>query len=1093
MIEIPVDSIIRRYLRSFQQEYRDALAGGQHTAELSFRPPLHIMFQELATELSGSPDIVVVLEPRNQAHMGRPDWRFHDRNTLGVYGYIEAKGYSSDTFDITPHEEQFNRYLSLEHKLIITDGVDFIYSFNEGEPPHVISLIDKANMNRPDWSLLTINPQFEVMMRRFFSEPSPQYCDEGGLVELVALRTRFLSDEILRYAGIPIDEAMDDTERGAISLLSELRELVYNHNDLTLRQDRVFADFTAQVIMFALLYAHRVECTDVDSPAEKEQKIKNYLLREIEDEQALRPFLTIIRYINNHGDDSNFILTWADECISFLSFVHMTEQQRQHPDYHKLFELFLSKFDPRSRFDYGAYYTPSNLADYIVRLVEVVAYNTFDGASIFADGNTLIDPCCGTGSFLERIRKNDTHRGAYTLCGIEILPAPYMLANYRMAALNQEIEGGRSINELLLANALSNVVFGEPANTNTVEGFELNRACEISSRPITLVIGNPPSSDSSKTNIGNDFSRILALMDDFRPPAANRHPRQNTQKQINNPHLQFLRWGCEKLRLSKNHSILAYIVPATFLEAESYKFARKYIIENFSSAWIISVDADARAGVRSDSMFKTQQGRAILIAARCFGEPAGIAEYLYYDISRLSKAKKAAWLEQDAEASLRAFSLHAIDTANYSLHPSLPFDEELYASYWPVSGEAEPNAVFKNHCSGVKLAPSSIFTHLKTPMLKRRSREIMQRGILAANEWLGAQGKPPEEVETRAFARELTEYGDDAAVDALMDANIVDYAFRPFLPMKAFLWQELLRKFASVGGGGTRRRPEISTAYSNEGTVGFALSHSPKDQKDVLKQFTSFCWYYPDNDLCRRGNSFIYLNRYPVKRRGGKYDIVNNINDRIRDELTTLLGVSDNMAATDMVFYTFAVLCSQVYLDEFEGALFITNRTDLRPRIPIVSDAAVFRRLVNLGRQIANLERRDHNPANLAEYNYDEIKAQVPPNFRLVWTKAIQPFNEGQETITLTDGRRNIVIQCPLDAQRINIAGYEVIKNVWMKFNSYDYTHCPFTPDDMEGLLVLINKLLEYIALVGEIDVVMHDVIEGRYPLIRPFVDTDTE
>ncbi len=252
MIEIPVDSIIRRYLRSFQQEYRDALAGGQHTAELSFRPPLHIMFQELATELSGSPDIVVVLEPRNQAHMGRPDWRFHDRNTLGVYGYIEVKGYSSDTFDITPHEEQFNRYLSLEHKLIITDGVDFIYSFNEGEPPHVISLIDKANMNRPDWSLLTINPQFEVMMRRFFSEPSPQYCDEGGLVELVALRTRFLSDEILRYAGIPIDEAMDDTERGAISLLSELRELVYNHNDLTLRQDRVFADFTAQVIMFAL-------------------------------------------------------------------------------------------------------------------------------------------------------------------------------------------------------------------------------------------------------------------------------------------------------------------------------------------------------------------------------------------------------------------------------------------------------------------------------------------------------------------------------------------------------------------------------------------------------------------------------------------------------------------------------------------------------------------------------------------------------------------------------------------------------------------------------------------------------------------------
>jgi hypothetical protein len=1052
-----------------------------------------MMFRELAAELNGSPDIVVILEPRNQAHMGRPDWRFHDRNTLGVYGYIEAKGFSPNAFDITPHEEQFTRYLSLGHKLIITDGIDFVYSFDEDEPPRVISLVDKANMNRSDWSRLTLNPQFEVMMRRFFAEPSPQYCDEGGLVELVALRTRFLSDEIMKYAGIPIDEAMNDAERGAISLLGELRELVYNHNDPALRQDRVFADFAAQVIMFALLYAHRVECTDADSPTEKECKITAYLSREVEEGGALRPFLTIIHYINNHGEDSNVILTWTDECIRFLSFVHMTEQQRRSPDYHKLFELFLSKFDPRSRFDYGAYYTPSELADCIVRLVEVVARDTFNGASIFADGNTLIDPCCGTGSFLERIRRNDARRGAYTLCGIEILPAPYMLANYRMAALNQEIEGGRSNNELLLANALSDVVFGEPANTDTVEGFELNRAREISSRPITLVIGNPPSSDSSKTNVGDDFSRILALMEDFRPPAAGRHGRQNTQKQINNPHLQFLRWGCEKLEQSENHSILAYIVPATFLEAESYRFARKYIVEHFSSAWIISVDADARAGVRSDSMFRTQQGRAILIAARRFGELAGINEYLYCDISRLSKAEKTAWLEQDADVSLRTFTRHTVDAANFSLRPSLPFDEELYASYWPVSGEAEPNAIFKNHCSGVKLAPSSIFTHLKTPMLKRRSRDIMQRGVPAAEEWLGAQDKPPKEAETRTFARELNAHGNAAAVDALLDANIVDYAFRPFLPMKAFLWQDLLHKFARVGGGGTRRRPEISTAYSNEDTVGFALSHSPKDQKDVLKQFASFCWYYPDNDLCRRGNSFIYLSRHPVKRCGGGFDIVNNINDRLRGDLTTLLGVGDDTVATDMIFYTFAVLCSQVYLDEFEGALFITNRTDLRPRIPIVNDAVVFRHLVNLGRQIADLEKRDHIPVNLAGYDIDAIKAQVPPDFHLVWTKAIQPFNEEQETITLTDGRTNIIVPCPLDAQRINISGYEIIKNVWLKFNSYDFTHCPFTPEDMEGFLCLVNKLLEYVGLVGEIDIVMHDVIEGRYPLIRPFVGADAE
>jgi hypothetical protein len=668
-----------------------------------------------------------------------------------------------------------------------------------------------------------------------------------------------------------------------------------------------------------------------------------------------------------------------------------------------------------------------------------------------------------------------------------------MLANYRMAALNREIEGGRATTELLLANTLSDAVFGGAINTATIEGFELSRVREISSCPITVVIGNPPSSDSSRTNIGADFTRILALMESFRPPVEQRRGRQNTQKQVNNPHLQFLRWGCEKLRLSENHSILAYIVPATFLEAESYRYARKYIVENFSSAWIVSIDADARAGVRSDSMFRTRQGRAILIAARRFGEENGLTEYMYRDIARLSRTEKVEWLDRNIAASLGEFTRHAVDAVNYTLRPSSPFNEALYASYWPVSGEDEPHAIYKHHCSGVKLAPSSLFTHIKTPMLKRRSRDIMQNGIPAAQEWIGAQDKPPKDVETRAFAQALNDHGNAAAVDALLDANIFDYTFRPFVTSKAFLWQHLLARFASVGGGGTRRRPEIFAAYSRAGTVGFSIAHSPKDQNEALRQFASFCWYYPDNDISRRGNGFVYLNRHFVKRRGGGFDIVNNIHDELRAQLTALLGAGDDAVAESMVFYSFAVLCSQVYLDEFEGALYTTGRTDLRPRIPVVNDAVAFNRIAQLGRRISALERRDYVLENLAGYDIDAIKAQVPPDFRLNWTKNIQPFNEENETITLTDGARNIVVSCPLDVQRVVISGYEVVKNCWMKFNAYDYTHCPFTPDDMEGLLILVNKLLEYLALVAEIDAAMCEVVGGRYPLIHPLGGANTE
>ncbi len=171
---------------------------------------------------------------------------------------------------------------------------------------------------------------------------------------------------------------------------------------------------------------------------------------------------------------------------------------------------------------------------------------------------------------------------------------------------------------------------------------------------------------------------------------------------------------------------------------------------------------------------------------------------------------------------------------------------------------------------------------------------------------------------------------------------------------------------------------------------------------------------------------------------------------------------------------------------EFEGALFTVNRSDMRPRIPMVSDSEIFRRLASLGRKVAELEKRDYSPINLAMFDYDVIKAQVPNDFKLLWTRAIQPFDEENETVTLTDGHTDIIISCPLDVQRLNISGYEIIKNVWMKFNSYDFTHCVFTVDDMVGFLDLINKLLEYVKLIGDIDVVMHDVIAGRFSLILP-------
>lgn len=1081
---VPFDANVKSYLRAYQREYNAAARGGQHTAELSFRVPMHTLFTNIARDLNPGGNFDIILEPRNQGRMGRPDWRIQDAVSLGVYGYIEGKEPSDEPFDIAPYQNQINRYLTLGHKLIITDGIDFVFCF--ADTPVVVSIIDKGRMTAADWSRLPVNPLFRFYMEQFFSNPAPQRVDEEKLVELVAVRTRNLADDILAQADLTAEEALNDDERQVIALLDGLKALVYNHNDPALRTGAIFSDFTAQVIMFCLLYAHRVLCASGDSPAEKAEKIRAYAFNDIVDGEALLPFRNLMVYLRDNAGDGTFIGQWVDECISFLSFVQMTDHQLMNPDYHRLFEMFLTKFDEQSRFDYGAFYTPKVLADFIVRLTNQVVHDKFDGATIYDDGNTIVDPCCGTGSFLERVIAHDDGDGAYNLCGFEILPAPYMLANYRMAIVERQYGRRNLETSVLLANTLSNCLLGEDANPASIEGRELIRANELSSRPIKLIIGNPPCSDSIRSNVSDDFSRISELMDDFRPPVENRRNRQNIQKQINNPFMQFVRWSCEKLLNSECHSVLAFVVPLSFLEAESYKYARKYLVEHFSHIWTVAIDTDARTGIRGDSLFYTMQGRAVILLTRKYGEDATVHEINYVDMSRGRRAEKIAALEADIQTIMNSFETFPVSDTMYSFMPSRPFNQELYTRFWPISND-NGNAVFLNQCSGSKMAPTALLTHVKQPMLKRRSREIAVGGIEKAQEWIGRQDKTVVDSKIAAFQSALNTCGSRQNLDAVLAENIRPCSFRPFVNSNAFLWDTVFEYQAGVGGGGARIRPEIKAVYDREDTIGFSLAHAPKDLDESLGQFSSFCWYFPDNDLSRRGNGHIYLNQYIPNTRTN--EVVNNVHRTILDHLTACTGLSETECARKMIFYAYAVFCSQVYLEEFYGALFVVNQSESRARIPIVANGDVFFALSALGEQLANLEKNGAAVDNILGIDYDAVISQLPAGYHLEHSRSASrnPYDEETEEFIVRAENTDVEIRvyCPVAIQKFTIAGYNVIKDCWLKFHSYRFTHCEFSREDFRELLDLFNKIATQMQFVAQIDDILHSIVGGESPLLN--------
>lgn len=155
--------IVKDYLRSLESEYRCALSDKQHTPELSFRISLHTLFERLADLYVGPNEATIVLEPKSQNRVGRPDWRIHNAKTLGIYGYVEGKALSLDQFNIAAHSEQFERYLTLGHKLVITDGIDFAYQFPGDQSITVISIVDKSTLSRRTWASNGVNPEFQLL------------------------------------------------------------------------------------------------------------------------------------------------------------------------------------------------------------------------------------------------------------------------------------------------------------------------------------------------------------------------------------------------------------------------------------------------------------------------------------------------------------------------------------------------------------------------------------------------------------------------------------------------------------------------------------------------------------------------------------------------------------------------------------------------------------------------------------------------------------------------------------------------------------------------------------------------------------------
>jgi len=1082
------DVILRDYLSALQALVLQANSSGEFTPELSYRPVMDTLFVRIAEEINT--EIGRVFEPRNQSKAGRPDWRFYNQKTLGVYGYVEAKGLDLDhNLVIEDNREQIDRYLVLGHMIILTDGLEFVF-FSPGVADPIILSIVRKPAHLEEFSHADPNPLLENQFRSFFLEARSRRCSEEQIVEEAAKRAVALSSSIADLVGLSANAAADEIERNTITALNGLKEIVENHHDPTLRNLKFFADFVSQVLVFGLLYAHRVVSDPSDKPVDRYEKITRFWSDVVyaQYSEPLYPFRAILDLLGDELGTLGPVGTWYEDCALFLAYIDLEDQQVEIPDYHQLFERFLAVFDPKTRFDFGAFYTPRELAKYTVNLVKDIVKSELGSVELFDSSNKLIDPCCGTGTFLEQLIISSEGPSLPQIVGFEILPAPYALAHYRVSMLTSTTGYPHNLN-IILTNTLSDELerqTGQQNSGNILEQEQI-KARECAMPPLTLVIGNPPSSDRAVSRSeGNLFSIIQYLLEDFRPPKGERSARQNTQKQIQNEFMKFLRWACNKLLQSKP-GILAFVLPSSFSEQTSYKYARRWLVDNFSRLWILDIDRDGRSGVRTSNLFNTLQGRSLIIAFTGFnGSDVGVKDINYYSISDLTRMEKFAYLEElRGEGDYAAdFVTYPLDANLTSFRPIIPFDDSMYSRFWPLypggitpsSGEAY---VFARQCSGVKLAPSNLFIHPNSERLLRKLRDISNQEKTTdelMRGWFLGQAKPPS-------IKKITPGVRNNIGAAIEDGgrSIVRYAYRPFVDEFALISESVLVSLSKEGGGGTRYRPEIIAAFENPHTLGISISPAPKDIDSELNRFSSFCWAIPDNDLSARGNGRVFCNSFPEYKKKRDWDrtVRSNINPRLLEMLSEYLSLD----VDDIVFYVYGILCSNSYLDEFGDFLFTVLDSEQRPRIPFPASDVSFKRISELGKKLAYLEKPGEkiDPVLRGELINSFLSAFAQP-FRLFGFS----IQLNTETVKLYDENMNILVELnpvPSELLRFRVSGYDVV-HTWLKFHSYAYTRSDFTGNDFDEFLDLLYKIQEQMQLIAGLDEDVLRLISGDIPLL---------
>lgn len=874
-----------------------------------------------------------------------------------------------------------------------------------------------------------------------------------------------------------------ESREGALHKLYERFRKALLH-DLT---PGAFADVVAQTITYGLFSA-------------AEQSADITFEQVVEFIPKTNPFLKELLQALTTDYDIDLTELGVDRLIDMLcdadvpaiarNFMRQTGSGAEDPVIH-FYEQFLNEYDREQRVQRGVFYTPNPVVSYIVRSVDHLLKTEFGIADGLASADKavnpktgqpehvvqVLDPATGTGTFLQYIideiarQKNPNGRptpewNRYVaedllprLNGFELMMAPYTVAHMKLG-LKLEQTGYRFESDqrlrVYLTNALDKPVRMQETLLETdYLSKESNEAAGVKlTRPIMVVIGNPPYSGHSANKLENDWIGLRNYYEVDGKPLGERNP-----KWLQDDYVKFIRFGQHRIEQT-GAGILAFITNHGYLDNPTFRGMRQSLLHTFDEIYVLDLHGNAKKketapdGGKDENVFDIMQGVAIGIFVKY---PAGsdkmrdVAEVHHHDLFGVRDHKYKTL--QDGHFDRGVYEPGSARKPFYLL---IPQDTAALAEYqhgWKIT----------------ELLP------------------INNMGITSGND------------------SNLVALDDEELLGEYSDPNrIINVAYRPFDTRRLYYDPRLLARAREDLVNHLRTRANLALCAlrrpRNDFVGNFFVTNLPPD-KNVVSSLDN-AQIFPLYEYSAPTRELFDLSEYSFSEKGRRpnldpsfvTDVEQRLNLRFIPE-----GCGDlvnTFGPEDVLHYAYAVFHSPTYRERYAEFL----KMDF-PRLPLTTDLVLFNKLAQQGADLVALHLLEDNYA-AASWNLDGDESPL--------ANTGVTFHEGQDDRTvgkfsgnnyvppLTDGIIPLPGRVYLDSSKkdgisyfegieedvwnFQIGGYQVLhKWLYDRRETRSQTGRTLTDEDIHHYPRIVAALRATMRIMQEIDQAIEN--HGGWPL----------